>query len=476
MSSGHVADRETDSGQEEENGSIDRSSTNASDDDDDSLSNHDVLLPSNGENPGVSTQSSSNQRAWGSAAPAHPIETSSNTNNSNSNSNSDEIQQLLQFVNQGGYTMNGQPIFSTASGGHIAANSYAQAPAMGDIASPGRASPSQATTTSAAIQQLLQVVNPSGSSLPSSSNLPYQPPNFNFSMPAAAQPPAAPMLPSAESLNPAITQALVLSLLLSPQNNAILVQMLMQLLQQQNEPAPSPVTNNLSTMHLLSTLMQPQTAASQQLDTNNMLTSLLSNSAAAPSQLPAVTTTAGLQPGVSGTLGGLPLGMPFMQPMPPMAFTSMNAAAQYPLASTAGAAAVASSASYPPAAVPSAPVSSARPAPTKRRRRYRMETFPHKLHRLITEAKAANKEYIVRFSEDGLQFEILNTAEFEKLLPKYFRHGHISSFKRLLHMYNFKRVRGTWEEGTICHPKFRRDEPELCQEIVRVDRGYGSLY
>lgn len=112
----------------------------------------------------------------------------------------------------------------------------------------------------------------------------------------------------------------------------------------------------------------------------------------------------------------------------------------------------------------------------RKRRRYNLEAFPQKLHRLITEAAANNIDSIVRFTEDGTMFQILNAKEFKKLLPEYFRHSNISSFKRLLRMYGFKRVQGTWSEGTFWHPKFRRDEPDECKEIERVERGYGALY
>ena len=93
------------------------------------------------------------------------------------------------------------------------------------------------------------------------------------------------------------------------------------------------------------------------------------------------------------------------------------------------------------------------PAP-KKRRRYNMEAFPQKLHRLITEAAANDNDSIVRFTEDGTMFRILNSDEFEKLLPGYFRHNSMASFKRLLHMYDFKRVQGTWVSRRQCCHSF----------------------
>lgn len=80
----------------------------------------------------------------------------------------------------------------------------------------------------------------------------------------------------------------------------------------------------------------------------------------------------------------------------------------------------------------------------KKRRKYRHEAFPQKLHRLMRESMAEGKSHICRFTDDGKQFQIRNTKEFEtEILPRYFRHGRIDSFKRLLHMYGFRRVCGT---------------------------------
>ena len=81
--------------------------------------------------------------------------------------------------------------------------------------------------------------------------------------------------------------------------------------------------------------------------------------------------------------------------------------------------------------------------PPKKKRKYNHESFPRKLHRLIMEAEANGKGNIVRFTTNGLRFQILDTKGFEEILPSYFRHGKITSFKRLLHMYDFSRIQGT---------------------------------
>ena len=111
-----------------------------------------------------------------------------------------------------------------------------------------------------------------------------------------------------------------------------------------------------------------------------------------------------------------------------------------------------------------------------KKRQYNHESFPEKLHRLITDAAANGQEDVVRFTNEGTRFQIVDTKKFEELLPRYFRHGKISSFKRVLHMYDFKRIVGTWNEGIFEHPHFRRDEPEMLKKMLRVGKRFGDKY
>jgi hypothetical protein len=121
------------------------------------------------------------------------------------------------------------------------------------------------------------------------------------------------------------------------------------------------------------------------------------------------------------------------------------------------------------------PASADPPPRAYKKRKYDHESFPEKLHRLLREAKEQDKDDIARFTDDGSQFQILNTHAFEEeLLPRYFRHNRISSFKRLLRMYQFKRDEGTWMEGTFSHPLFHRDRPELCKQIRRIEQASPS--
>ena len=106
----------------------------------------------------------------------------------------------------------------------------------------------------------------------------------------------------------------------------------------------------------------------------------------------------------------------------------------------------------------------------RKRRKYDHESFPQKLHRLILEARANGKDHIIRFNVDGSKFEVVKSKDFEEqLLPNYFRTKQASSFKRLLRMYGFCKVQGTWLQGTFEHPLFHRDYPEIAKQMERVE-------
>ena len=108
--------------------------------------------------------------------------------------------------------------------------------------------------------------------------------------------------------------------------------------------------------------------------------------------------------------------------------------------------------------------------PVRKKRKYEHESFPEKLHRLLTDAHSQGNQHIICFIDDGEQFQILKASLLEEeILPRYFRHNRISSFKRLLRMYAFQRVQGTWNEGIFHHPLFHRDHPEWCKQIHRSE-------
>ena len=108
--------------------------------------------------------------------------------------------------------------------------------------------------------------------------------------------------------------------------------------------------------------------------------------------------------------------------------------------------------------------------PAKRKKRpYHHESFPVKLHRLLRETEEAGKTDIISFSKDGKEFSVHKPAALEsEILPNYFRHNQLSSFRRLLNMYGFLRLQDGAEGGTFRHPSFLKDRPDLCKDLDRV--------
>lgn len=105
----------------------------------------------------------------------------------------------------------------------------------------------------------------------------------------------------------------------------------------------------------------------------------------------------------------------------------------------------------------------------KKRRRYRHESFPEKLYRMIEELEAQDKDDIISFVADGRAIAIHRPDAMEaEIIPSYFRHTKLSSFKRQLSMYGFQRITSGPLEGAFEHPMFRAKAPELCRQMKRV--------
>ena len=65
-------------------------------------------------------------------------------------------------------------------------------------------------------------------------------------------------------------------------------------------------------------------------------------------------------------------------------------------------------------------------------------------------------------------FRVHDQEEFAKsIMPKYCRHTQYKSFLRQLSMYKFQRVGDGPFRGAYQHPKFRRNQPELCNYMFR---------
>ena len=99
-------------------------------------------------------------------------------------------------------------------------------------------------------------------------------------------------------------------------------------------------------------------------------------------------------------------------------------------------------------------------------------SFPIKLYDLIMAAEQTGKSDIVSFTESGRAFRVHDSAAFlQELVPNYFGHTRLASFKRQLGIYGFDRIPRGPHEGGYTHQYFRRGCPELLKMIRRAKRG-----
>jgi hypothetical protein len=99
------------------------------------------------------------------------------------------------------------------------------------------------------------------------------------------------------------------------------------------------------------------------------------------------------------------------------------------------------------------------------------EPFPTKLHRLLREAEAeGNDDIISFFLPDGRTFKIHKPNEFfKKIVPRYFKHSQLNSFKRQLNLYGFELIIRGLMKGAYYHTDFQKHRPELCKLLRRRD-------
>lgn len=105
----------------------------------------------------------------------------------------------------------------------------------------------------------------------------------------------------------------------------------------------------------------------------------------------------------------------------------------------------------------------------KKRRKYRHESFPEKLYRMLIEVEQAGDDDVVSFTLQGVGFEVHQPEVFaEKIIPKFFRHKRMASFRRQLSMYGFQRVSKGQDQGSYVHELFVKGRPDLCRKMKRV--------
>ncbi|XP_040144495.2 heat shock factor protein 3 [Ictidomys tridecemlineatus] len=104
-------------------------------------------------------------------------------------------------------------------------------------------------------------------------------------------------------------------------------------------------------------------------------------------------------------------------------------------------------------------------------------TVPGFLIKLWTLVDDTNLDDVIRWSENGHSFLVVNEQNFAKnILPKYFKHNNISSFIRQLNLYGFRKVLAM-ENGKVLqgktltmefqHPFFKKGGSSLLENIKR---------
>ncbi|CAB9515455.1 stress transcription factor B-2a [Seminavis robusta] len=98
-----------------------------------------------------------------------------------------------------------------------------------------------------------------------------------------------------------------------------------------------------------------------------------------------------------------------------------------------------------------------------------IEPFPEKLHRMLMEVEQCGRVDVISFINNGRGFAIHKPDTFFKeIVPLYFRHSRLSSFKRQLNLYGFEQINIGPFRGGYYHEMFHRDRPEVCRRMRRV--------
>ncbi|KAL7576243.1 hypothetical protein ACA910_013722 [Epithemia clementina (nom. ined.)] len=106
----------------------------------------------------------------------------------------------------------------------------------------------------------------------------------------------------------------------------------------------------------------------------------------------------------------------------------------------------------------------------QKKRKYDHESFPQKLHRLITNVERQGPVDIISFVDEG-GFRVDKQQVFvDEIMGDYFRGNSWSSFRRQLFSYNFPIQKAGRNKGAFLNPQFIRGRPELSKLIEREGR------
>lgn len=94
--------------------------------------------------------------------------------------------------------------------------------------------------------------------------------------------------------------------------------------------------------------------------------------------------------------------------------------------------------------------------------------FPVKLQIILKVAELIGQHHIISWLPHGRAFMIHRPREFEeKIMGEFFKQTKLSSFKRQLNLYDFKRVTRGPDCGSYYHEMFLKSKPLLAKRMVR---------
>jgi hypothetical protein len=93
-------------------------------------------------------------------------------------------------------------------------------------------------------------------------------------------------------------------------------------------------------------------------------------------------------------------------------------------------------------------------------------TFPLKLHYILSQEEISD---IISWQPHGRSFKLHDPEKFlEKVMPLHFEQTKLSSFRRQLNLYGFRRFLSGRDKGGYYHEMFLRGQPELCSQMIRT--------
>ena len=94
--------------------------------------------------------------------------------------------------------------------------------------------------------------------------------------------------------------------------------------------------------------------------------------------------------------------------------------------------------------------------------------FPVKLQTLLRVVEKLGLNHIFGWQPHGRSFTIRDPAEFESIMTtRFFNQRQISSFRRQLNLYNFKRITRGPDAGSYYHEMFLRGKPLFAYKMTR---------